>query len=77
MQRTTLETRSTVLNKTVNLLRFERPHSQGTPPEAPLQKLPDEEPIDGSCCLSQPGDLIQVPITLAAQRVASATVRER
>jgi hypothetical protein len=32
-----------------------------------LQKLPNEEPINGPCCLSQPGDLIQVPIILAAQ----------
>jgi hypothetical protein len=56
-----------VLNKTVNLLRFERPHSQGTPPEAPLQKLLDEEPIDGSCRLSQPGYLLKMTVVLAAQ----------
>jgi hypothetical protein len=64
---TALETTSTVADKTVDVLRPERPQPQGLPPKAPLQKLPNEEPINGPCCLSQPGGLIKVPIILAAQ----------
>jgi hypothetical protein len=64
---TALETTSTVADETVDVLRPERPQPQGPPPKALLQKLPNEEPISGPCCLSQPGHLIKVPIILAAQ----------
>ena len=56
-----------VADKTVDVLRPERLQPQGLPPKASLQKLPNEEPINGPCCLSQPGDLIKMPIILAAQ----------
>ena len=67
MEGTALETKPTVTNKAIDVLRLEHPQPQGPPPKAPLQKLPDEEPINGPCCLSQPGNLIQVPIILEAQ----------
>jgi hypothetical protein len=67
MEGTALESRPTVTNKAINVLRLERPQPQRPPPIAPLQKLPNEEPINGPCCLSEPSHLIQVPIILAAQ----------
>jgi hypothetical protein len=56
-----------VANKAIDVLRLERPQPQGPTPKAPLQKLPNEEPINRPRCLGQPGDLIQVTVILAAQ----------
>ena len=70
-----METISTMTDKNIDVRRLQRPQSQEPPPKAPMQKLPNEEPINGPCCLSQPGDLIQVPIILAAQPFGAQAVQ--
>jgi len=77
MQGTGLETRSTIANETIDILRLKGLEPQGPPPKAPLQKLPNEEPINAACCLGQSSDLVKVPIILAAQPLSAAWVPRR
>jgi len=56
-----------MVHETADVLRLERYESQRSPSKTPFQKLPNEEPINRSCRLAQPRDLIQVPIILPTQ----------
>jgi hypothetical protein len=67
MQRAALEMTSPMANETTDIIHLKRPEAQGPLTKVPLQKLPDEKPINAASGLSQPGDLVKVPIILAAQ----------
>jgi hypothetical protein len=67
--------KSPMANETTDILHLKRLEAQGPPTKAPLQKLPDEKPIDAARGLRQPGDFVKVPIILAAQLLNPRGVR--
>ena len=54
-------------DETTDIFHLKRPKAQRPLTKVPLQKLPDEKPINAARGLRQPGDLVKLPILLVAQ----------